>query len=263
MDLKTVIESSTEALTEQVEKVAASISPTLASLAETPLGQQIASIVSSAAEKAEEALSSGEEQSAHEIPAPPEPRPAPRVEAPPPADAPASLPVPSGDATTDLAAADDSGSGSRTVLVIGGSVLVAGAVAAAAAVVYRRRRSGQEADQGQAQDSEGAVVTPISPLASGAAADSATADPAEEEGESAGAAVIGGEGYVRELDEEAEHFAQDFVDHVDDEDEEEILDPDFTVEVDVEADHFAQELVDRIEVTDDDLKAEEELEKQA
>src|SRR3954468_12858196 len=57
MDIKEVIENAGEALSDSVEKVTTSISPGLANIAETQLAKQVAAIVSTAGEKAEEALS--------------------------------------------------------------------------------------------------------------------------------------------------------------------------------------------------------------
>jgi hypothetical protein len=292
MDLKAVIETSTEALTEQAEKVAANISPSLTHLAETPLGQQIASIVTKAGAKAEQALHNGgsatsdaaaEAEADEDSPqdaessevdesagaedhsgaeADPQTKPSPEL-----VEAVAGVlsvaaaekAEPSELAAAVESAAEETGSGTHKALVIGGSLVAAGAAAAAAVVVYRRRKGGQD-DEDRAGESQGAVVTPITPNVSDADDAGSPQDEAEDKENQMTKTVEDDSSFAQAIDKEAEHFAEDFVDHIDEEDV--VVDPEFTIEVDAEADHFAQELVDSIVVTDEDVAAEEELEKQ-
>lgn len=258
MDLKAVIEGGTEAVADQVEKVTSSISPGLTNLAESPIAKQIVAIVSAAGAKAHEKLESHEDDTPQAVAEP------------------AEAPATGSNHAAGLASTGDvseaSGSGSRKTLLIGGSILLAGATAAAAVVVYRRRRGSHEQASESDEDTEGAVVTPIKAVVpdDSAAADSTEAADQEQQGAASAdkesqmtdqGTVEASSDFAAALDAEAEHFVQDFIDHIDDEDE--IVDLDYVVEIDAEADHFAQELVDHIEVTDEDLAAEEELEKKA
>ena len=211
MDLKAVIENSSEALAEQVSKLTANISPGLSNLVETPLGQQIASIVSNASAKVEETLESKADAVLKAAPARPRPQRSHRTAAP--AEPSAPPPAPESAAVvvagaSDAAEASSSGS-SHKGLVIGGSILVAGA-AAAGVVVWRRRRAASESDDSAwTEEGEDAVVTPITAASETADKESQMTDQSTAAGTAA---------YAAALDAEAEHFVKDFVDSIDDED---------------------------------------------
>ena len=241
MDIKDVIETGSEAIADSVEKVTASLSAGTANLAESPIGKQIASIVTAAGEKAEEAIEKTHLREAASS---------------------VSVPAPA-DIVNGAKEAAPSSHTTRKAVIVGGAVVVAGAAAAAGVVAYRRHQGSQSDEDAAAEEGAGAVVTPI-PTASAQADDAPQGDQAaEKESPMPDQTLAADPSFASAIDAEAEHFVKDFVDHIDEEEELGGLDLDYAIELDAEADHFAQELVDHIEVTDDDLREEEELEKQS
>lgn len=257
MDLRSVIETGSEALAEQVGKLTASLPSDVSALAESTLGKEIASLVKGVAHKVESANGTGEsavETAAQEGAATPAPVPAPA--APPAVE---SLPAV---AAGDLPGPDVAQSSSHRGLIVGG--VVAAGVAAAGFVLWRRRRAEVPEEESPWESERAAAVVPI-----------ATALGADTAGDEAGGQDVGimaGEepfeaGMAADqlpdandpelaaaIDAEADHFASDFIDHVDDE---ETDDPELAAEIDAEADHLAADFVDAVEVTDEPLPKDE------
>ena len=259
MDLRSVIETGSEALAEQVGKLTASLPSDVSALAESTLGKEIASLVKGVAHKGEAVNGTGESAAAtgaQEGAATPAPAPVPAPAAPPAAE---SMPAV---AAGDLPGSDVAQSSSHRGLIVGG--VVAAGVAAAGFVLWRRRRAEVPEEESPWESERAAAVVPIATaLGDDTAGDEAGGQDvgimAGEEPFEAGMAAdqlpdANDPELAAAIDAEADHFASDFIDHVDDE---ETDDPELAAEIDAEADHLAADFVDAVEVTDEPLPKDE------
>lgn len=281
MDLRSVIETGSEALAEQVGKLTASLPSDVSALAESTLGKEIASLVKGVTHKGEADNGTAESATATAADAPV----ATSAPVPAPSAPPAAESVPAVGAG-DLSGSDVAQSSSHRGLIVGGAV--AAGVAAAGYVIWRRRRAEASDEESPWESERPAAVVPIASAlgvdtaddqagdqAGGPAAQPPSPDDTSEDVDVPGGQEVGivagqepfeagmaadqlpeanDPDLAAAIDAEAEHFASDFIDHVDDE---ETDDPELAAEIDAEADHFAADFVNAVEVTDEPLPKDE------